>query len=126
MVYFIKSEMLGLIKIGYCTDGKFKSRFCQLRVSSPDNLLLMGLISEADRNYEKSLHVRFKYLRVRGEWFSPGEDLVNFINQNKEDCDEMLQKAKIRELKESISKTFERRQQELPTYRYGRHRGCAK
>ncbi len=70
MIYFIKSETLGLIKIGYCREGRLISRYNGLRTSSPDKLTILGFIRDKDINCERELHYQFNYLRVRGEWFS--------------------------------------------------------
>jgi len=39
---------------------------------------LIGAIS-GGREVEKKIHARFTHLRVDGEWFLPGEDLLEFI-----------------------------------------------
>jgi hypothetical protein len=74
-VYFIKSEQLGLIKIGKSTNPV--KRICNMQTSTPDRLVLLGY---SDQHTEKELHHRFSSLRQTGEWFSPSEDLLRFIS----------------------------------------------
>jgi len=72
-VYFIQSHTSGFIKIGYTTNliAQFKS----LQNSSAD-FLVMLLHGDGTRALEGELHTRFAHLRVQGEWFRPGDDLL--------------------------------------------------
>jgi hypothetical protein len=67
-VYFAERE--GLIKIG-CSKS-VKHRVLSLSAK------LLGSIP-GGRREEKEAHSLFAHLRVRGEWFSPGEDLLLYI-----------------------------------------------
>lgn len=79
-VYFLKAKSLGLIKIGF--SGNVAKRVSSLQTSSPDDLLLMKII-KGGQKVEATLHQKFAKLRVRGEWFSPDKELVDFITEAK-------------------------------------------
>jgi len=85
MVYFVKSETTGLIKIGYCGEKRFNKRLKELGYEHSDSLTLIGVIHLVKMEYEKELHKRFEFLRVRNEWFSPGEKLIKFMFDNARD-----------------------------------------
>jgi len=75
-VYFITDDATGLIKIGRAMD--VEQRLKGLQTGAPGQLRVLadmdgGAAGEAD------MHRRFAHLRVRGEWFSPGDDLLQFI-----------------------------------------------
>ena len=80
MVYFITDGQY--IKIGY-TKNDAKKRLKQLQTSSPKKLFLLGYIN-GDKMVEKSLHKQFykSIVRINGEWFSPTQDLLDYINDN--------------------------------------------
>jgi len=78
VIYFIEVERKknSPIKIGW-TD-KLQQRLISLQTASPEHLsivatMLGGLAKEAE------LHARFSELRIRGEWFRPDKELVEFI-----------------------------------------------
>jgi len=77
-VYFVGSGKLGagLIKIGYAED--VAARLSSLQVGSAEPLHLLGDLP-GDREAEEWLHNRFGHLRVRGEWFLPAPELLDFI-----------------------------------------------
>lgn len=78
-VYFIQAGT-GYIKIGSTTD--VKRRMCSLQTANAEQLNLLGVMKGSTAK-EKSIHDRFKHLRVRGEWFRPGDDLLAFIRESK-------------------------------------------
>lgn len=80
MVYFITDS--NHIKIGY-TKNDVRKRLKQLQTSNPNKLFLLGYI-EGDKNVEKTLHKKFSssIIRQNGEWFSPTQDLLDYINTN--------------------------------------------
>ena len=80
MVYFITDS--NYIKIGY-TKNDVKKRLKQLQTSNPNKLFLLGYI-EGDKEIEKKLHKKFyaSIIRHNGEWFSPTQDLLDYINTN--------------------------------------------
>ena len=76
-VYFLQSQTLGLVKIG--SANNVARRLDQLRTACPDELRLIAVIN-GDVEAERQLHKKFARLRVRGEWFHPGEDLMRYID----------------------------------------------
>ena len=75
-VYFIKSGATGSIKIGVSKDPL--RRLADLQNASGEELELIGVI-KGNRNREKALHERFAHGNVRGEWFTPSDDLMREI-----------------------------------------------
>jgi len=73
-VYFIHGG--DRIKIGYSKEPE--DRLTALQVSTADRLQIIGSIV-GDQRKEKSLHDQFRHLHIRGEWFRPETDLVEFI-----------------------------------------------
>lgn len=78
VVYFIRAESGGPIKIGFTDD--VAKRLSSMQSNHPDNLVLLAT-TEGSSDEEKSLHARFRHLRTRGEWFNPGDDLISYINE---------------------------------------------
>lgn len=80
MVYFITDG--NYIKIGY-TKNNVKKRLKQLQTSSPNKLFILGYI-EGDKDTEKKIHKMFynSIIRINGEWFSPTQDILDYINEN--------------------------------------------
>lgn len=75
MIYFLRGKDTGRIKIGY-TESVNK-RWEQLDVGAEEYELV--LLLSGDKGMERSLHRRFKELRFKGEWFQPGQELLDFI-----------------------------------------------
>ncbi len=69
-VYFAQREADGLIKIGW-------SRSVKLRMSAIRAKVIGAVPGE--RAEEKVVHAKFAHLRVKGEWFRPGEELLEYI-----------------------------------------------
>lgn len=69
-VYFMRRELL--IKIGYSVNPL-------KRAQSLGAIVLAQIPGNVD--VERNHHRRFKHLRQHGEWFSPGEDLITYINK---------------------------------------------
>lgn len=74
-VYFISSGEA--IKIGISTDvvGRMRS----LQTASPYPLRLMAFLPGATPRDEAMLHRKFAHLRLEGEWFKPGPDLLEYV-----------------------------------------------
>ena len=79
--YFIQGEPLTPIKIGKCENPA--KRLAQLQTGSP-HILRHLLILEGDN--EREMHERFKNDRIRGEWFYPSKELLDFIKTKLEEC----------------------------------------
>jgi hypothetical protein len=76
VIYFIKRPDDGRIKIG--TTVRLSQRLRQL-VAEHGNGLIVLAVTDGDRDIEQALHQRFAGLRIVGEWFEPGDDLLGFI-----------------------------------------------
>lgn len=85
-VYFVQDGNDGLIKIGQTTS--VKKRLAGLRTMSPTRLNHLGTMLASGRFNEASLHARFKHLRQHGEWFTPGLELLDFIESHASPFDE--------------------------------------
>lgn len=78
-VYFLQmKDAFGPIKIGYSAD--IRHRRFDLLVGMPYELELLGYLPGRTMYHEKKLHERFKAYHMRGEWFSPGPRLIDYIN----------------------------------------------
>lgn len=76
-IYFIQAGDAGPIKIGF-TSGCPLDRMANLQTGSPDELRLVAH-ARGTQEDERELHKRFAHLRMRGEWFQPKSELVEFI-----------------------------------------------
>lgn len=77
-VYFIQRGSSGPIKIG-ATAGDPHVRLSELQIASPETLYLIGFF----RGSEADMHERFEAHRISGEWFSPHEDILEFVRLNR-------------------------------------------
>lgn len=76
VVYFIRSPMTGLIKIG--TTRRLQTRLGDLcRAAGHDVELLASMPGSVEEEY--ALHQRFAKHRERGEWFRASEELAALI-----------------------------------------------
>jgi DNA-binding XRE family transcriptional regulator len=75
MIYFIKSAR-GRIKIG--TTIRLKQRLKELETGHGEPLEVLA-VADGSTEAERYLHRRFAHLRVMGEWFESGEDLMALI-----------------------------------------------
>ena len=81
-VYFIQ-DTIGNIKIGVTTD--LDQRFKMLQMANSCPLKIIGAVSSKDdRDLEASLHQKFKAHRLCGEWFSPAQEIFDYIAQSKD------------------------------------------
>jgi len=81
LVYFVRAQTVGLIKIGIAADPD--QRLATLQVGSPDRLTLLGVIAPPDAaRTESDLHAAFHRERRHGEWFEPSPRLLDFIQQH--------------------------------------------
>ena len=76
MIYFIQCQSTHLIKIGNSVQPI--ARFSQLN-NGPTELEMLAIM-DGVREGEVELHKRFESSRVRGEWFSPTKELIDFID----------------------------------------------
>jgi hypothetical protein len=74
-VYMIQTGDDGPVKIGLTRD--VRRRLETLQISSPTRLRLLALF-EGSRELECELHRRFAAARIKGEWFKPIPELIEF------------------------------------------------
>lgn len=77
-VYFIKEAAMGSIKIGISRN--VAKRMSELQRVIPQKLECLGCI-EGNHMKEKNLHKQFSHLKIRGEWFKPDQELLDFLDQ---------------------------------------------
>jgi hypothetical protein len=75
-VYFVQESGAGAIKIG--TTKNVSTRVREMAVGTPHLLAVLAVI-EGNRNTEQALHRRFRHARIRGEWFRPVPELLDYI-----------------------------------------------
>lgn len=78
-VYFIGDSSAGTIKIGYSKN--LAQRLSQLQTATTNELQLLGSLVGGSR-LERRLHEQFSSLRVRGEWFRPGPELIQYLREH--------------------------------------------
>jgi hypothetical protein len=78
LVYFVRGELSGLIKIGYTTH--LNKHFKTLQTCSGEVLTLLATQSGA-ANLELELQSRFARDRVRDEWYIASKELLEFIGE---------------------------------------------
>jgi len=77
-IYFIQMGPGGPIKIGQSVYPP--KRLAALQTGSPQVLRILATVRVGQNsNLENELHQKFAHLRMAGEWFSPGEDLLEHI-----------------------------------------------
>jgi len=80
VVYFVRAETLGLIKIGSAVNPD--RRLTGLQCGSPDRLQLVAYVGTDDIIAgERAMHRRFNHHREHHEWFRPGADLLAYIEE---------------------------------------------
>ena len=77
-VYFIQGQTTRLIKIGQ-TRGNVYDRLDTMQIGSPDKLKILKAV-EAEKGFERSLHIKFDSVCSHGEWFYPSCGLMAFID----------------------------------------------
>ena len=76
-VYFVQEGEGGAIKIGYAKNPI--ARLKELQVANPDKLNMLGVIRVDSGNLEYLIHKKFAHLKIRGEWFRPEKELLEYI-----------------------------------------------
>jgi hypothetical protein len=84
MIYFLQSPEGGPVKIG--TSLRLSSRLKTLGKEQGQALQVLG-ITKGEQRREKELHGRFAHLRIQGEWFQPGPELLRFIRRSSQPWD---------------------------------------
>lgn len=75
-IYFIQENVSDAIKVG--TSRCIRARVSALRVSTPGALTVLAA-TEGGRCVEGLLHWLFAHIRIRGEWFRPAPELLEYI-----------------------------------------------
>jgi excisionase family DNA binding protein len=78
-VYFIQDGEGGPIKIG--TTGDLYSRLDSLQTANARNLKLLGY-QTGGYGVERALHDKFDRSKIRGEWFEPSDEILEYIKNN--------------------------------------------
>jgi hypothetical protein len=76
MIYFIQSTTGGPIKIG--TTASLCPRMQHWNGAIPNGLRILAVL-DGGHDHETMIHKKFRHLRITGEWFEPGDDLLEFI-----------------------------------------------
>jgi hypothetical protein len=79
IVYFIRSELTGLVKIG--TTISLRKRMSSLRNSHPGALTVLGTMPGTNQT-ESDIHHLFASDRIDREWFKASIRLESFITSN--------------------------------------------
>ena len=88
-MYFMR-EPLGPVKIGITHVGATSLRdftIDQRRIAiegASGRRLVTLADTEGSLQIERETHARFDHLRTVGEWFSPGDDLLAYVNSLRE------------------------------------------
>lgn len=75
-IYFIQAGANGAIKIGR-TDDVY-ARLDTLQTANAEELRLL-LFIDGDRALETTFHAHFVKDHIRGEWFRPSPELLQFV-----------------------------------------------
>jgi hypothetical protein len=76
VVYFVRQGRKGPVKIG--TTTRIYERLKELETGTSFRLRLLAS-EPGDRDRERELHRRFAPAHMRGEWFWPTPELVDYI-----------------------------------------------
>ena len=76
-IYFIQAGEKGPIKIG--TTRLLIKRYITLQTGNHEKLTLLRVV-KGDRKQETHLHKTFRKHQLRGEWYWPCQDVVDYIN----------------------------------------------
>jgi len=76
-VYFIQESQSGAIKIGHSCN--LPERLQTMKICNPHELNFLGAFSGGKRE-EKIIHKCFEQYHIKGEWFSPVQELLDFAS----------------------------------------------
>ncbi len=89
IIYFVQGESGGPIKIGYTKN--IEKRLTLLQSGYPDRLILLASMAGTEEN-EEAIHIELQQYRLRGEWFSPHENVLEKVKAIN-NCQEVIQKG---------------------------------
>lgn len=76
MIYFVRQNKTGPIKIGFTEN--LKQRIIGLQVSNPEKLALLGTIG-GSKYIERQIHQHLRFYHIGGEWFRASSFVLEFI-----------------------------------------------
>jgi excisionase family DNA binding protein len=79
-VYFIQENNSGAIKIGWSSN--IKKRLIAMQTYNASQLKLLGAFNGTSED-EKRTQENFAKYRIKGEWFRPEKELMDFIEKHK-------------------------------------------
>ena len=85
-VYFMRIGLNGPIKIGFSDNPE--ARRNNLQTALPWRIRILATMPGRSKKSELILHQQFDHLRLRGEWFNAGEDLLEYIRRYANEYDE--------------------------------------
>ena len=77
-VYFIQAGENGPVKIGF-TAGNAQRRMHDLQIGNPVKLCLLYVYDNQDKTLESELRSMFRHIKIRGEWFHPTRELMEYV-----------------------------------------------
>jgi hypothetical protein len=80
-LYFARASDGDLIKIGVTHDPQGRVRTLWAPDSGHRGACLLAAVEVPSYVTELATHRRFDHLRVVGEWFAPGSDLLGFVGR---------------------------------------------
>jgi hypothetical protein len=80
LIYFIQAGENGPIKIGRSNNPE--DRLSQLQTANYNDLVLLWKYDEEEDYAESDLHDYYKEEKIRGEWFRPTENILDFIKNH--------------------------------------------
>lgn len=80
VVYFVQNPSSRKIKIGFSCN--FKQRMKALECGAGEALEVLLLI-DGGYDLERDLHLKFSNHRIKGEWFHPTQEIIDYISKLK-------------------------------------------
>lgn len=77
-VYFVQAMPDGPVKIGWSRDNPDR-RLKEIRMMSPLRIKPLGILRGWSPRREREIHLMFAPHRLHGEWFAPGQDLLDYV-----------------------------------------------
>ncbi|NIA72299.1 hypothetical protein HBA54_27285 [Pelagibius litoralis] len=84
-VYFAQAGDAGPIKIGFASD--VEKRLAGLQTGNPEPIRLLNIVPDGTRSLEARIHAKFGEHRLRGEWFRPAPEVLEFVADPQVDPD---------------------------------------
>ncbi len=79
MIYFIRGKESGNIKIGYSADPE--QRKSNLQTANYEELEFIGIM-DGSLEDEARIQKMFSAFNIRGEWYNPAKEVVDFAERN--------------------------------------------